>query len=46
MDTSIEELFASFITLLIYLALMYYTIATMNSVLFIMESLASKTYIY
>jgi len=43
---SSEELLASFITLIIYMVLLYYTINLMNRNFFLMEVLSKQTYFF
>lgn len=46
MIDSIEELLAAFITLIIYLTIIYFLLSLMWKVFFLLEYLWTKTYIY
>ncbi len=46
MVDSIEELLAAFITLIIYLTIIYFLLQLMWKVFFLLEYLWTKTYIY
>lgn len=46
MVDSIEELLSAFVTLVIYLAIVYFLIMIMNKVFFLFEYLGSKTYLF